>query len=166
MHEFKNIEDVVAHIEYLLQIDNKDITDIEPFQKIFKLSAERFAKRLDLDKIKLVKEFNQYKKKIHKKIIIFNKVNELKKKTPTPFNFYSSGIQYKTRVCFCYNFFEAKFKHHTFSFYPQVKYLYVELEDTIVIFPKKEHIKLYSTKKEFNEHFLDMREFKINQIIS
>lgn len=67
MVEFKNIEEVVVHIESLLHIDNKDITDIEPFQKIFKLSAERFAKRFDLDKMKLVKEFNQYKKKIHKK---------------------------------------------------------------------------------------------------
>ena len=79
MHEFKNIEEVVTHIESLLQIDNKDITDIGPFQKIFKLSAEKFAKRFDLDKIKLVKEFNQYKKKIHKKIIIYNKVKQLRK---------------------------------------------------------------------------------------
>jgi hypothetical protein len=44
--------------------------------------------------------------------------------------------------------------------------LYVELDEMIVLFPRHEHIKLYSTKKEFNEHFLDMREYKINQIIN
>jgi len=166
MHEFKNIEDVVTHIESLLQIDNEDITNIKEYHKIFKFSAEKLANKFELDEMKLVKEFNQYKKQIYKKIIIFEKVKELKKKTPTPFNFYYNGIQYKTKICMCSKFFEAKFKHHTFSFYPQVKYLYVELDDTIVLFPKQEHIKLYSTKKEFNEHFLDMREYKINQIIN
>ena len=166
MHEFKNIEDVEAHIESLLQIDNKDITDIEPFQKIFKLSGERFAKRFDLDKMKLVKEFNQYKKKIHKKIIIYNKVKQLRKVKLNTLIFHYSGIGYKTKKCVCFKFFESKFKHRTFSFYPEVQYLYVELDDTIVLFPRCEHIKLYSTKKEFNEHFLDMREYKINQIIA
>lgn len=166
MKDYKNIDEVVDYIQSLLQKENEDITDINEYHKIFKFSAEKLAKKFDLDETKLVNDFNLYKKQIYKKIIIFDKVKELKKKTPTPFNFYSSGIQYKTKVCVCYKFFEAKFKHHTFSFYPQVKYLYVELEDTIVIFPKQEHIKLYSTKKEFNEHFLDMREFKINQIIT
>ena len=166
MTDFKNIEEVITHIEYLLHIDNKDITDIEPFQKIFKLSAERFAKRFDLDKMKLVKEFNQYKKLINKKVIIYNKVKELGSKNPSPFNFNYSGVSYKTKICVCSKFFESKFKHHTFSFYPTVKYLYVELYETIILFPRLEHIKLYSTKKEFNEHFLDMREYKINQIIN
>lgn len=166
MVDFKNIEEVVAHIEYLLHIDNKDITDIEPFQNIFKLSAERFSKRFDLDKMKLVKEFNQYKKKIHKKIIIYNKVKQLKKVKLNPIIFHYSGLQYKTKPCMCSKLFEPKFKHRTFTFYPEVKYLYVELDEMIVLFPRLEHIKLYSTKKEFNEHFLDMREYKINQIIN
>jgi hypothetical protein len=165
MVEFKNIEEVVVHIESLLHIDNKDITDIEPFQKIFKLSAERFAKRFDLDKMKLVKEFNQYKKKIHKKIIIYNKVKQLKKVKLNTFTFYYSGVAHRTKPCMCSKLFESKFKHRTFTFYPEVKYLYVELDEMIVLFPRREHIKLYSTKKEFNEHFLDMREYKINQII-
>lgn len=166
MVEFKNIEEVVAHIESLLSIDNGDINDIEPFKKIHKLSAEKMAKRFGLDEMKLVKEFNQYKKKINKKVIIYNKVKELKKLNPKPFDFRYSGDLHKTKVCICSKFFEAKFKHHTFSFYPEVKYLYVELDDSIILFPKQEHIKLYSTKKEFNEHFLDMREYKINQIIN
>jgi hypothetical protein len=167
MVEFKNIEEVVTHINYLLQIDNKYITDIEPFQKIFKLSAERFAKRFSLDKMTLVKEFNQYKKKIHKKIIIYNRVKKLKKVKLSQFTFYYSGVGYKTKNCICYKLFESKFKNRTFTFYPEIEYLYIELDNIIVLFPRIEHIKqLYSTKKEFNEHFLDMREYKINQIIN
>ncbi len=166
MKDFTNIGEVFTYIESLLDIDNEDIIDVESFQKIFNFSGERFAKKFNLDELTLVKEFNEYKKKIHKKIIIYNKVKELRKTTPKPFNFYYSGVQYKTKTCICSKFFESKYKHRTFSFYPQVKYLYVELDEMIVLFPKLEHIKLYSTKKEFNEHFLDMREYKINQIIN
>ena len=39
------------------------------------------------------------------------------------------------------------------------------LDEMIVLFPRREHIKLYSTKKEFNENFVDMREYKINLIL-
>jgi len=166
MNEFKNIEELVTHIEYLLNKNNEDITDIDIFKKVNKLSAEKLAKKFGIDETKLVKEFNQYKKLINKKIIIYNKVKELGSKNPSPFNFNYSGVSYKTKICVCSKFFESKFKHHTFFFYPTVKYLYLELYETIILFPRLEHIKLYSTKKEFNEHFLDMREYKINQIIN
>ena len=102
---------------------------------------------------------NFNKKKIHKKIIIYNKVRQLKKVKLNPFTFHYSGVAHKTKPCMCSKLFESKFKHRTFTFYPEVKYLYVELDEMIVLFPRREHIKLYSTKKEFNEHFLDMREY-------
>lgn len=167
MNEFKNIDEVISYIESLINRNNEDIIDIEEYHKIFKFSAEKLARRFNLDETKLVTDFNQYKKQIYKKIIIFEKVKKLKKINPENIYFNYANETYKTRNCVCIDFFESKYKHHTFLFYPQVKYLYVELEKTIVLFPDNQnHIRLYATKKEFNKHFVDIREFKINQIIT
>ncbi len=169
MHDFKKIEDVLDYIQTLLHIDNKDIIDIDidNFSKIKKLSPEKIAKRFNLDELTLVKEFNQYKKQINKKIIIYNKVKKLKDVEPIPFTFNYSGNKYKTKISVCYKLFEVKYRHHLFTFYPQVKYLYVELnEENIILFNDSNYLRLYSTTKEFNEHFIDSREYKINQIIN
>ena len=75
MKDYKNIDEVIDYIQSLLQKENEDITDIDEYHKVFKFSAEKLAKKFNLDETKLINDFNQYKKQIYKKIIIFDKVN-------------------------------------------------------------------------------------------
>lgn len=170
MKDFKNIEEVLQYVNHLIKIDdgNVGIEDIEEFNKFIKFSPERIANKFGLNELEFVKEFNQYKKKINKKIIIYNKIKQLKKVRIIPFIFNYSGERYDTKVCFCVKFFEVKYKHKTTNFYPTIKYLYVFLKENVVLFPSNTYqsTKLYMTYKEFDENFIDMREYKINQIIN
>ena len=164
MEDFKNIEEV---LEYIVYLNNLSITkgNLVPFKKFLKFSPEKLAKKFDLDELSLVKDFNQYKKKIHKRIIIYEKVKYLKKINPEPFKFLYAGDTHITKVSVCENFFETKYKSKTIKFYPGVKYLYV-MSSEIILFPNGQAGKrLFLTEDEFNNYFLDMREFKINQIL-
>lgn len=169
MEKFKSIEEVLQYVNYLIKIDNNDISieNIEQFNKFLKFSPEKMARRFELDELDVVKEFNQYKKEINKKLIIYKKVKELKNKKIIPFGFNYSKQIYDTKVSFCEKFFEIKYEHKTTRFYPTIKYLYVKLDDNVVLFPNNNYqsTKLYMTYKEFDEHFIDMREYKINQIL-
>lgn len=166
MEDFKNIEEVLEYIGYL---NNLSITkgNLVSFKNFLKFSPEKLAKKFELDKLSLVKDFNQYKKEIHKRVIIYEKVKSLKKNNPEPFKFHFGGDIYMTKVSVCENYFETKYKSRTIKFYPGVKYLYVMLKTEFILFPNENDTrkKLFLTENEFNNYFLDMREFKINQIL-
>jgi len=165
MDDFKNIEEV---LEYIVYLNNLSITksNLVPFKKFLKFSPEKLAKKFDLDELSLVKDFNQYKKGIHKKVIIYEKIKLLKKINPESFKFHFSGDIHIAKVSVCENFFETKYKSKTIKFYPGVKYLYVMMTSEIILFPNGQAGKrLFLTEDEFNNYFLDMREFKINQIL-
>lgn len=165
MEDFKNIEEV---LEYIVYLNNLSIAkgNLVPFKKFLKFSPEKLAKKFELDELSLVKDFNQYKKEIHRKIIIYEKIKSLKKINPMPFNFNFGGDVYIVKVSVCETFFETKYKSKTIKFYPGVKYLYVMMSGEMVLFPNGQAGKrLFLTENEFNNHFIDMREFKINQIL-
>lgn len=165
MEDFKNIEEV---LEYIVYLNNLSITkgNLVPFKNFLKFSPEKLANKFELDELSLVKDFNQYKKEIHKKVIIYEKIKSLKKINPIPFNFHFGGDIYFAKVSVCETFFETKYKSKTIKFYPGVKYLYVMMLSEMVLFPNGQAGKrLFLTENEFNSHFIDMREFKINQIL-
>jgi hypothetical protein len=71
-----------------------------------------------------------------------------------------------TKFCVCKKFFQIK---SNAKFYPTITYLYCELEgffpnENLVVFAENQ--KVYITEDEFNENFIDLREYKINSIIN
>lgn len=151
------------------EIKNTPIDDnnINVFKSFIKFSPEKMADRLDIDRSILTKEFDKHKKEIHKKIIIFNKSKELMTHEPNIFGFNYDGLYVRTIKSICINYYEIFYKNKIVKFYPMVKYLYYDLGDNILIFPMYESIRrIYVSRKEFYENFSNLREYKINKLIS
>lgn len=144
---------------------NVDDDNIDLLNKFIKFSPEKFADQLRIEREPLVKEFDKHKKEIHNKVIVYNRVKVLKKRKLEVFTFKYNGKPYLTKFCVCKKFFEIK---SNAKFYPSINYLYCELEgffpnENLVVFTENQ--KIYITEGEFNEYFIDMREYKINSII-
>jgi hypothetical protein len=144
---------------------NVDDNNIELLNNFIKFSPEKFADRLGLQRESIVKEFDKHKKEIHNKVIVYNRVKVLKKRKLEVFEFKYNGKSYPTKFCVCTKFFQVK---SNAKFYPSITYLYCELEgffpnENLVVFADNQ--KIYITEGEFNEYFIDMREYKINSVI-
>lgn len=154
--------------EWVERIKNLEVNDdnIELLNKFIRTSPEKIADKLGIERVSLVKEFDKHKKEIHNKVIIHNRIKQLKKRKLDPFTFYYNGKPYPTKFCICTNFLEVK---SNAKFYPSIKYLYCELEgflpnEDLVVFAENQ--KVYITEEEFNENFIDLREYNINLIIN
>lgn len=154
--------------EWVEKIKNLEVNDntIELLNQFIRFSPEKFADKIGIERSLFVKEFDKHKKEIHNKVIIFNRVKQLKKRKLDPFTFYYNGKPYPTKFCICTNFLEVK---SNAKFYPSITYLYCELNgffenENIVAFT--ENHKVYMTEEDFNLNFIDMREYKINSIIN
>lgn len=145
---------------------NVDDDNIDLLNNFIRFSPEKFADKLGLERGPIVKEFDKHKKEIHNKVIIYNRVKVLKKRKLEKFIFKYNGKSYPTKFCVCAKFLQVK---SNAKFYPTITYLYCELEglfsnENLVVFAENQ--KVYITEGEFNEYFIDMREYKINSIIS
>lgn len=162
MNSLKELNEWVEKIKKLeVNDDNIDILN-----NFIRTSPEKIADKLQIERLPLVKEFDKHKKEIHNKVIIYNRVKVLKKRKLETFNFKYNGKSYPTKFCICKKFFQVK---SNAKFYPSIKYLYCELEgffanENLVVFAENQ--KVYITEGEFNEYFIDMREYKINSIIT
>lgn len=154
--------------EWIEKIKNLEVNDdnINILNNFIRVSPEKIADRLSIERGPLVKEFDKHKKEIHNKVIIYNRVKVLKKRKLEAFIFKYNGKPYPTKFCVCKKFFEIK---SNAKFYPTITYLYCELEgflpnENLVVFAENQ--KVYITEDEFNENFIDLREYKINSIIN
>lgn len=154
--------------EWVEKIKNLEVNDdnIELLNQFIRFSPEKFADKIGIERASLVREFDIHKKEIHNKVIIHNRIKQLKKRKLDPFTFYYNGKPYPTKFCICTNFLEVK---SNAKFYPSIKYLYCELEgflpnENLVVFAENQ--KVYITEEEFNENFIDLREYNINLIIN
>ena len=162
MNSLQELDQWVEKIKNL----NVDDNNIDLLNNFIKFSPEKFADKLGLERPPIVKEFDKHKKEIHNKVIVYNRVKVLKKRKLEAFEFRYNGKPYPTKFCVCTKFFQVK---SNAKFYPSITYLYCELEgffpnENLVVFAENQ--KIYITEGEFNEYFIDMREYKINSVIS
>lgn len=154
--------------DWVEKIKNLEVNDdnIEILNNFIRVSPEKIADKLSIEREPLVKEFDKHKKEIHNKVIVFNRVKVLKKRKLETFTFKYNGKSYPTKICICTKYLHVK---SNAKFYPTISYLYCELEgffpnENLVVFAENQ--KVYITESEFNENFIDMREYKINSIIN
>jgi hypothetical protein len=154
--------------KWIEEIKNLEVNDdtIDELNSFIKFSTEKMADKLQIEREPLVKEFDKHKKEIHNKVIIYNRVKVLKKRKLEAFTFKYNGKPYPTKFCICTKFLQVK---SNAKFYPTITYLYCELDgffanENLVVFAENQ--KVYITENEFNENFIDLREYKINSIIN
>ena len=164
------IEDYNKWIE-LLKTKELFEKNLDVFKSIFEFSPEKFIKNNGLDE-SFIKEFQSERKIIHNRIIAFEKIEKLKKRKVREMDFFYSGEIRKARVCVCVNRFKNEISRSKggYDFYETIHYNYAVVHDmfldreSFIIFDEKDK-KVYSTMNEFDKHFIDIREDKINSIL-
>jgi hypothetical protein len=140
-------------------------------EEVFKFSPEKFIRENGLDE-SFVKEFQKDRKIVHNRLIDFNKIQILKKRKVKIEKYTTGGKTYDARVCVCIKRFknEEPRARGGYDFYETIQYNYVIIYDSFfgkddaIIFDDKGG-RVYSTVTEFNKHFIDIREHKINTIL-
>ena len=141
-------------------------------QEVFKFSPENFSKSKGLDTESFVKQFQKERKIIHHRLIDFNKIQVLKKRKVKIEKYKTGGKTYDARICVCIKRFknEEQRAKGGYDFYETIQYNYVIIYDSFfgkddaIIFDDKGG-RVYSTVTEFNKHFIDIREHKIDQLL-
>jgi hypothetical protein len=140
-------------------------------EEVFKFSPEKFIRENGLDEY-FVKEFQKDRKIIHNRLIDYNKITKLKKRKVVSESFIYSGKRHESRVCVCVKRFknEEPRARGGYDFYETIHYNYAIMYDSffdrddVILFDDKGS-KVYSTINEFNKHFIDIREHKINTLL-
>ncbi len=164
MEKFEKLEDLYDYVSYIkdIQVTDATIKEIASFSRI---SPERLARKFDLNEKDFVKKFNKIKKEINFKLLIHNNIKNLRKRKIEKVYLTTNNKVLSSKSCVCTRFFEVKFQSKNIRFYPSIEYQYIN-GDGLLIYTESKHLnKLYLTTDEFNQHFLDIREYKINQIL-
>lgn len=147
--------------------DNHDL-----FESVFKFSPEKFAKSKGLDADSFVRQFQKDRKIVHNRLMDYNKIAKLKKRKVATEKFFYGGKQHDARVCVCVKRFknEEQRAKGGYDFYETIHYNYAIIHDSffdrddVILFDAKGS-KVYSTINEFNKHFIDIREHKIDMLL-
>ena len=133
--------------------------------KFGRFSPEKFAKSNNLDEESFIKEVNGYKKFIHNKLLCSDRITKLRKYKPDlrPIRYGSESFQ--PRLCICNKFYFSNGKYSKFRFYETINYHYIVMQDVIIVFNEKKS-SVHMTDSEFDEHFDDIRNILIDQILS
>ena len=164
MEKFEKLEDLYDYVSYIkdIQVTDATIKEIASFSRI---SPERLARKFDLNEKDFVKKFNKIKKEINFKLLIHNNIKNLRKRKIEKVYLTTNNKVLSSKSCVCTRFFEVRFQSKNIRFYPSIEYQYIN-GDGLLIYTESKHLnKLYLTTDEFNQHFLDIREYKINQIL-
>jgi hypothetical protein len=166
MKKFNSLDDLFDYVDYVrnMTTDESSMIEIKSFAK---LSAERIARQFYLNEKEFVKRFNKIKKEINFKLLMYNNIKNLRKRSIEKVYMNLNNKVLVSNSCICTKFFEVRFMSKNIRFYPSIEYQYIN-GDGLIIYTCNEskHLnKLYLTNDEFNQHFLDIREFKINQIL-
>lgn len=166
MKKFNALDDLFDYVDYIRNMTTNDssIVEIASFSRI---SPERLARKFDLNEKDFVKKFNKIKKEINFKLLMHNNIKNLRKRKIEKVYLTINNKVLSSKSCVCTRFFEVRFQSKNIRFYPSIEYQYIN-GDGLLIYTCNEskHLnKLYLTTDEFNQHFLDIREYKINQIL-
>lgn len=140
-------------------------------QKAMRFSPEKFSASKGIDAEEFKAEYQADRKALHGMLIDFEKKKKLKKRKVEEMLFFYAGEKRKARVCVCVK--EMKNEVHRakggYKFYEGMKYNYAITKDwmdlqEIFIFDEK-NMKIYTTFDAFEEHFSDLREYIIDQIL-
>ena len=160
----KSLEEVYTYINIILTLDVNDET-INELKNFIKVSPEKLSDSLGIERGPLTKEFDVYKKQIHNKIIIYDKVKKLKDIPVSNFNFKYGNETYYTKIAICIEYFTFKYKSRTFKFYPSIKYLYCDdIKDNNIIFI--DNVQIHISNNEFENYFENFREFNLNKLLN
>lgn len=160
------LKEISEWVDVVMQTKPSNDT-IEILKSFIKFSPEKAADKIGVEREVLVKMFNDYKRVIHNRIIIFEKSQRLKSIDPNNFGFYYDSNYVRTTKCICIDYFELKYKGKMLKFYPEVTYLYYETDENVILFPMDDTIrKVYIRPVEFFKHFSNLRDFKISKLIS
>ena len=141
------------------------------FEDVFKFSPEKFIKENGLDE-SFIKEFQKERKAIHNRMIDHKKIQQLKKRKVVTEKFIHGGNTHEARVCVCTKRFKNEVHRAKggYDFYETICYNYVIIFDKFfdredVIIFEVSGKRVYSTISEFNRHFIDIREHKIDMLL-
>lgn len=165
------LEDYNKWIEMLKTVEIRK-GNLDLFDVVFKFSPEKFAKSKELDIESFVKQFQKDRKVIHHRLIDFKKMSVLKNRKVQNEKFFHGGKTHDARVCVCIKRFknEEQRARNSYDFYETIHYNYAIIfdsflgKDDVMIFDPKGK-RVYSTINEFNKHFIDIREHKIDQLL-
>jgi hypothetical protein len=169
---FKDLEEFYKKVEEVSKFEPTK-ENVDYLKNFLRFSPNRFARKLGIDEIEFQKKFNSLKPKLGKKLTYMRNVLKLSKYSPTPkileAYIYENDIlnikEVSTTVCICKKDFRIDKRIH---FYKGINYLYAKTFKDIkeyMVFDEDERINIELNKKTFLEHFVDAREFKINQIL-
>lgn len=167
---FNNLDEFYKKLEEVSKFEPTK-ENVDYLKNFLRFSPNRFARKLGIDEIEFQKKFNSLKPKLVRKLTYMRNVLKLSKYNPTPkmadiylhedgiLNFKKSNVI----VCICKKDFRS---NKGLYFYKTIKYLYTIKQNNIyIVIFENERSFVQLNKKTFLEHFVDMREFKINQIL-
>jgi hypothetical protein len=173
MEKFNSKEDFYKYVEYLenLPMEEDSISEIKKF---LKFSPNKFARKMEIDETEFQKKFNQIKKPLHLKVLFYKRIISLKSYRPElnyfekyiNMNNWKSGnwsiLKLKKKMCICIKSFK---KHGEPTFYETIYYSYCEHDNEYFIFDNNDKsTQLFND--EFNNHFIDYRDWFLNKILS
>jgi hypothetical protein len=170
---FNNEDEFFKHVEYLktLTISEYSIFKIKNF---LKFSPNKFARKIGIDEEEFQRKFNQIKKPLHLKLLYYKKVISLRDYRPELGifeKFINLGkkwdsdwikVEIRKSMCVCIKSFK---RHGDPTFYETIYYSYCLYDDRYFLFDSNDRsIELNSD--EFNQHFIDYRDWAIDKILS
>ncbi len=170
---FNNEDEFFKHVEYLktLTISEDSIFKIKNF---LKFSPNKFARKIGIDEEEFQRKFNQIKKPLHLKLLYYKKVISLRDYRPELGifeKFINLGkkwdsdwikVEIRKSMCVCIKSFK---RHGDPTFYETIYYSYCLYDDRYFLFDSNDRsIELNSD--EFNQHFIDYRDWAIDKILS
>lgn len=164
--------DLEGYREWMQRLKQEPITDAsrKEIEKAMLFSPDRFAKANGLGE-DFVKEYQSDRKHIHGRLLDDKKIKQLKKRKVEETTFFYGGRQKKARICVCVKTMKNE-EHRAkggYKFYEGIKYNYAFAdgfmgEEDVFIFDER-GMKVYTTPSAFNDHFVDIREHLIDQIL-
>ncbi len=166
MKKFNSLDDLFDYVDYIRNMTTND-SSIEEIKNFKRISAERISRKFDLNEKDFVKKFNKIKKEVNFKLLMYNNIKKLRRRKIERVYITINNAVLSSKSCICTKFFDINLTSKNIRFYPSIEYQYINA-DGLLIYTCNEskHLnKLYLTKDEFNDHFLDIREYKINQVL-
>ena len=141
-------------------------------EKAMRFSPERFARSKGIGEQEFSDEYRADRKILHARLLDHEKIAKLKKRKVGELPFMYGGHRKIARVCVCVKTMqneEQRAFRSRYKFYEGVKYNYSYAdgfmgEQDVFIFDERGG-KVYTTPEAFEEHFVDIREHIINQIL-
>lgn len=170
---FNSKEEFYQYVDYLnsLPVDEDSVFKIRNF---LKFSPNKFARKIGINEEEFQREFNQLKKPIHLKSLLYKKILSLRDWRPKLGTFKTfidlgkdkisdwTNVEIVKSMCVCLQTFK---KHGEPTFYETIYYSYSQYNDNFFIFDTNDRV-LELSIDEFNKYFQDYRDWVLGRILS